>query len=112
MTAGAWDDRAAKRRQAERIGSVEHVVLAVMGRLEQQVRRGGTEEALAAVLRDVCGPLAARARLTRRGRARGVNARTAFVECDNPVIAFELRRFARPLADRLRQLGITEVRFA
>ena len=47
---------------------------------------------------------------TRQGHARGVNARTAFVECANPVIAFELRRFERPLTERLLQVGITKVR--
>ena len=110
VTPGAWDDRAAKRRQAERIGSLDNVVLRVMREIESRVGAGSTEEGLAIILREVCGPLASQARITRHGHARGVNARTAFVECANPVIAFELRRFERPLTERLLQVGITKVR--
>ena len=111
VTPGAWNDHAARVRQAERIGSIENIVLRIMRSLESRVGAGATEEGLAIILREVCGPLASRARITRHGHARGVNARTAFVECDSPVIAFELRQFTQRLTDRLRQVGITEVRF-
>ncbi len=110
VTPGAWNDHAARCRQAERIGGIDTVVLRIMQTLEKRVRGGGTEEGLATILQEVCGPLASQARITRRGHARGVNARTAFVECANPAIAFELRRFERPLTERLLQVGITKVR--
>jgi hypothetical protein len=100
-----------RRREFNYDRAREQTILSLMSRIETRVLHGGTQEEMDRVLRDVCGPLASQARIARQGNAKGIHAKTAWVECDNPVIACELRRFAQPLVARLAHLGITAVRF-
>ena len=50
LAPNAWDDHAAKRRMAERIGSVENIVIKIMAGLERNIKRGACPDTVAPVV--------------------------------------------------------------
>jgi hypothetical protein len=53
----AWDTTAAKRRQAERIGSVGNLVLRIMSGIEKNIRRGLTDDNVTRIVAEWAGPV-------------------------------------------------------
>ena len=110
VTPGAWDTRAAKRRQAARIGSVENIVIKIMAGLDRNVKRGCSTDQVAPVVAAWAGPLAKFVTVTELRPQRGLKGKVVLVlSASNPVVVIELRpRLYRLLAD-LKTTGISEV---
>jgi len=107
VTEGAWDARLARQRQAERLGSVEQIVIRLMSAVERNIRRGVSPDQVEPVVRAWAGRLAPMVRVTGL-RAGGVLVLTA----QHPAVIMELKpKIHRLLAD-LKTTGIKEVRFA
>ena len=110
LAPNAWDDHAAKRRQAERIGSVEQIVIRIMGGIDRNIKRGCSTDQVAPVVAAWAGPLAKFVTVTELRPQRGLKGKVVLVlSASNPVVVIELRpRLYRLLAD-LKTTGISEV---
>lgn len=114
VTPGAWDDRAARQRLAERLGSIEHIILRLMTRLETQVRRAPAER-ITEIVNAWAGPLARFITVDgvrRSKRGSGLSAATSLIlRATNPIVIMELRPRLPALLAQLKQHSITDVRF-
>jgi hypothetical protein len=119
----AWDTTAAKRRQAERFSSVEHIVTKIIAGLEKNIRHGCTDEGVTRIVHEWAGPLAKyvvvgglskpdRSRMkpspTRRGSPQ--SAPTLRLQITHSAVIMELRGRLPALKAALKPTGITEVR--
>ena len=106
----AWDDHAAKRRMAERIGSVENLVIKIMSGIERNIKRGACPDTVAPVVAAWAGPLMKYVSVVELRPRRGIGGGVVLVlRASNAVVVSELRpRLHRLLAD-LKTTGIAEV---
>lgn len=115
VTPRAWDTTAAKRRQAERLSGIEHIVTKIIGGLEKNIRRGCTDDNVTAIVNQWAGPLAkfvvTEGRASARpsaGRSRG--SVTLRLRVTNSAVLMELRPRLKQLQAALKATGIEEVR--
>lgn len=106
VTPRAWDDRAPRQRQAERIGDIQSVVCKIIGNIERNIRRGASIDQVAPVVAAWAGHLSKLVTVVEL-RAHGVLVLCAL----HPAVVMELKpKTYRLLAD-LKTTGIKEVRF-
>ena len=120
----AWDTAAAKRRQAERLSSVEHIVTKIIAGLEKNIRHGCTDDNITAIIQQWAGPLAKYVTLSsvgragparRNGRTDGAVSHRALpttlrLVCTHSAVIMELRSRLPALKEALKGTGIEEVR--
>jgi len=110
VTPGAWNDRAPKARIAERLGSIESIVLRLMAGLEKQVRHGATLEQIEPVVTAWAGRLASFVYVDGLRASRRL-VPTLTLRATHPGIIMELRPRIPRLLEDLKTTGITEIRF-
>jgi hypothetical protein len=109
----AWDTTAAKRRQAERLGSVEHIVTKIIAGLEKNIRHGCTDEGVTRIVAEWAGPLAKYVvvgGLSKPDRSRIQSAPTLRLQITHSAVIMELRGRLPALKLALKGTGIEEVR--
>ena len=109
----AWDTTAAKRRQAERLGSVEHIVTKIIAGLEKNIRRGCTDDNVTAIVNQWAGPLAKYVVVSGKSRLKTAPTKNTVVLRLNIIsstVQMELSRRLPALKEALKPTGIEEVR--
>ena len=109
----AWDTTAAKRRQAERLSSVEHIVTKIIAGLEKNIRHGRTDDNITAIIQQWAGPLAKYVvvgGLSKPDRSRMKSAPTLRLQITHSAVLMELRPRLKQLQEALKPTGITEVK--
>jgi hypothetical protein len=102
----AWDTTAAKRRQAERLSGIEHIVCKIIGGLEKNIRHGCTDEQVTAIVNQWAGKLSGQLSAVSYQR----KTKTLRLHAKHPAIIMELRPRLKQLQEALKPTGITEVR--
>jgi hypothetical protein len=117
----AWDTTAAKRRQAERLGSVEHIVTKIIAGLEKNIRHGCTDDNVTRIVAEWAGPLHAHVRVegvrsqktgiesARSGHA--IRSKSLRLTVTNAAVLMELRPRLKQLQEALKPTGIDRVSF-
>ncbi len=109
----AWDTTAAKRRQAERLSSVEHIVTKIIAGLEKNIRHGCTDDNITAIIQQWAGPLAKYVVVSGKSRLKTAPTKNTVVLRLNIIsstVQMELSRRLPALKEALKGTGIEEVR--
>ena len=109
----AWDTTAAKRRQAERLSSVEHIVTKIIAGLEKNIRHGCTDDNITAIIQQWAGPLAKFVVVSGKSRLKTAPTKNTVVLRLNIIsstVQMELSRRLPALKAALKGTGIEEVR--
>jgi hypothetical protein len=106
----AWDTTAAKRRQAERLGSVEHIVTKIIAGIEKNIRHGCTSDNFAQIVSEWAGPrLAPFVKVATVSGQRAAKGKTLKLEIQFGAAAMELRPRLKQLQEALKSTGIERV---
>jgi hypothetical protein len=97
----------AKRRVAERLNSMEHLVGKIVAPFDRAATAGRTEERLAEIVAQWAGPLA---KWIHVDACRGSKARTLKLRADNPALIQTLRPRLPELIEALKDTGISQVK--
>jgi len=104
ITPNAWDDRAPRRRQAERLGDIQSIVIRIMSAVERNIKRGCSTDQVEPVVRAWAGQLAPLVEVGEL-RARGV----LVLHATHPLVIQELRPHIYRLQSDLKSTGITRI---
>jgi hypothetical protein len=104
----AWDTTAAKRRQAERLSSVEHIVTKIIAGLEKNIRHGCTDDNVTRLVAEWAGPVGKLLRV--EGVVTRAGKKTLRLAATHSAVIMELRGRLPALKAALKGTGIAEVR--
>jgi hypothetical protein len=104
----AWDTTAAKRRQAERLGSVEHIVTKIIAGIEKNIRHGCTDDNVTRLVAEWAGPVGKLLRV--EGVVTRAGKKTLHLAATHSAVIMELRGRLPALKAALKPTGIEEVK--